>query len=270
MHRRTASRLVRLITTLFLLCGLCGASAQDAEPGSHAAVVIRFGDGQWLVRVADGPGSPMTGLELLQDAGLALALCGGAVCRIGPEGCDYPDEVCFCQCDASSEGCAYWTYSHWDDGEWRYSGVGAGGYTIGPGSIDGWAWGNGAQPPEIQSGAVFDSLCLAPCLPQAEASQAAIHVEVDFRGDENDNASVLARCRRAGDSWPEEGTSLVRGPSGFGGRVAEEQGPGAYEVQLTYTDPDGVNGSAAWVLTTTLHGLYLPAIHSSEATAASQ
>jgi chemotaxis protein CheC len=49
---------------------------------------------------------------------------GATICRIDGEGCNFPTESCFCQCQGSP--CIYWSYWRLTEGEWRYSNIGAG------------------------------------------------------------------------------------------------------------------------------------------------
>ena len=107
----------------------------------------------------------ITGVELLQRSGVTTIVdpsssFGQAVCKIDGEGCDYPLEDCFCQCQNLGENCVYWAYYHLVDGQWEYSGEGAGTYRVHDGDVEGWAWGpgtagSGTEPPVIP----FDQIC---------------------------------------------------------------------------------------------------------------
>lgn len=140
-----------------------GPPAAAQEP-SRAGVVVQHGDG--TVRAAcvlfDEP--EISGAELLRRSGLdvVMAVEGGLmVCSIAGEGCQYPQEPCFCQCQGQGP-CTYWSYWHLDprQGRWVYSSLGAGAYRVRNGDVDGWRWGSGtpgqaAAPPVL----TFEEVC---------------------------------------------------------------------------------------------------------------
>lgn len=133
------------------------APASGQAPENRAGLVIQFGDGRvatYCVRFGE---PSITGLELLNRSGLRpVAEVGGlgsAVCSIDGQGCAYPAQSCFCQCQGAA--CAYWNYLHLIDGAWRYSPVGASGYSVTDGAVDGWAWGDQAAPPVY----TLDQIC---------------------------------------------------------------------------------------------------------------
>ena len=161
MIRRTL-----LLPLLTALCLLAGASAARAEGGDHrAALVVRFGDGSVETRCVAFSESSITGTELLTRSGLQIVMdhtsgIGGAVCSIAEKGCAFPTQDCFCRCQGLT--CEYWAYYHWADG-WQYSQVGAGGYMVTDGALEGWSWGagnfaSGVEPPLL----TFDEVCPAP------------------------------------------------------------------------------------------------------------
>jgi hypothetical protein len=131
--------------------------AAGAQTQNRAGLVIQYGDGRintYCVRFSE---PSITGLDLLNRSGLkVIAEVGGqgaAMCSIGGQGCAYPTQSCFCQCQGAN--CAYWNYLHLIDGAWRYSPIGAAGYTIADGAIDGWAWGDKVAPPAY----TIDQIC---------------------------------------------------------------------------------------------------------------
>ncbi len=144
-----------------------GASSAQANGPNRAGLVVRFGDGSvWSGCIAFSE-PQITGLELLRRSGLSLIIeeggvYGGAVCKIRPDGCDFPYTSCFCQCEGAD--CVYWAYYHLQNGGWQYSNVGASGYWVRPGDVEGWAWGsgtfgqNGALPPAV----TFEQICPPP------------------------------------------------------------------------------------------------------------
>ena len=139
-------RWIVLIAWIALAAQLAPASGQAQN---RAGLVIQYPDGRaatYCVRFGE---PSITGLELLNRSGLRpVAEVGGlgsAVCSIDGQGCAYPAQPCFCQCQGAT--CAYWNYLHLIDGAWRYSPVGASNYVVADGAIDGWAWGDQAAPP---------------------------------------------------------------------------------------------------------------------------
>jgi hypothetical protein len=132
-----------------------------AQAPNRAALVVRYGDGTVWTQCVTFPEDEITGLQLLQRAGLEVVYARGGtgdlLCKIGREGCDNPN-LCLCQCKGAQ--CAYWSYWHLQDGNWQYSVVGASTYRVKPGTIDGWVWGIGTitdapQPPAVS----FEGIC---------------------------------------------------------------------------------------------------------------
>jgi len=231
---------------------------------SRAAMVVRLGSGQVLVRVVSFAGDSITGLELAERSGLTIVSWSNMVCKIGPQGCDNPSTYneCVCHCTAQSGGCDFWRYFHWQDGEWQFSGTGAAAHLVPAGGIEGWAWGdNAARPPEIDPLAIWDARRLAPGLARVTSSASGFQIQVDLQGDENHNAAAAARYRRLGGAWSSQPIPLVRENDLFGGQLPAALQPGAYEIGVTFSDPEGINGSAS--ITDTVHilgteRLYLP------------
>ncbi len=164
---------------LLLVLGLggprVGASAprarafQPATPGTHhAGLVIRYGDGHVETYCIAFDEPEITGVEVLERSGVPVIIdptssFGQAVCKIDGEGCNFPQEDCFCRCQQVGQNCEYWAYYHLRDGQWEYSGQGAGTYLVHDGDVEGWAWGSGspghgAEPPLY----TFEALCLPP------------------------------------------------------------------------------------------------------------
>jgi hypothetical protein len=61
----------------------------------------------------------------------------------------------------------YWAYQRLNGGAWSYSQVGAASTRVGPGAVEGWAWGsgsvqNGARPPTLS----FEQVCAPADQPQ--------------------------------------------------------------------------------------------------------
>lgn len=171
-HRRggLAARQARLARLAFaaalLLSGLAATSVSAQEPeNTRAGIVIDFGDGVVESACVDlGADGQATGEEVLAAAGFDVLIeyspMGGAVCRIGSLGCNFPDQSCWCECMSSP--CVYWAYNHLQGGQWVYSSIGASIYTVRAGDVEGWAWGagsltQGATPPVR----TFDQICAA-------------------------------------------------------------------------------------------------------------
>lgn len=165
--RRQVQPVMLLAGALVLLLWLTGASgiaAQIAGP-NRAALVVVHGDGRTVTRCVEFAEAQITGLELVQRSGLDLNLeasgMGASICRLDGEGCTYPGQSCFCQCEG--ESCVYWSYWRSQAGVWSYSNLGAASTVVTPGAIEGWVWGAGTvdvakAPPAI----AFDAVCAAP------------------------------------------------------------------------------------------------------------
>jgi len=246
------------VLTLVALLGITPTerAAANASLGPQTAILIQFGDGQYLVNTVKWAES-MTGMELLLATGLpVLATPAGFVCRIADDGCTPPVEVCPCIG-------ANWGYWYWAENEWKYSPVGAAGREVSAGGIDGWVfgWGKNTPPPTIEPEAIFDAARLTPGLPEIALTDGNMEVRVPYSGDVSENGNVTVQYRSVGGDWSEPPITLAREADAFVGHLANGLTPGDYEIRLTYTDPDGVNGSALWTVGVTVETeikLYLP------------
>lgn len=147
----------RFIPAVIAFLLILWSSALAQQDTNRAGLVIRYGDGRVETYCVAFAEPSITGAELLRRAGVEVimeynASMGEAICKIGGDGCDYPLEPCFCQCQGAD--CKYWAYYHLQEGTWVYSQVGAGNYQVTNGSVEGWAWGagepgQGAVPPVI-------------------------------------------------------------------------------------------------------------------------
>ena len=138
---------------LLLLFLLVPVVALAQEP-NRAAVVVAFDDGTAVSQCVTFDEPSISGYDLLQRTGLDLVVSTGglgtAVCRIADSGC--PANDCFCQCKGAD--CEYWSYWHWQDGDWQYARIGSHAYQVEDGAIEGWTWGPGsvteaARPPQV-------------------------------------------------------------------------------------------------------------------------
>lgn len=143
-----------LATILILAssCGNEGTSLPKAETNSDntAALIIDFGNDSTYTDCFDlGEKGEANGWDFLQSSGIEIVDNGGFACKIGEVGCDLLK--CYnCACpDYEAPSCQYWTYWHWVDGEWQFSQVGAGQYTVKPGATECWMWGNQNTPPKM-------------------------------------------------------------------------------------------------------------------------
>ncbi|MFN3337169.1 MAG: hypothetical protein ACK42I_06665, partial [Thermomicrobium sp.] len=127
---RSIRYLYRLFLALLLaLAPLAGASSAPAlaERPNGAGLVVRFGDGRVVTAYVQFDEPAITGIELLQRAGIPITVAsfgglGLAVCAIAGEGC--PAEDCFCQ--AKQQPAWFWHYyGLTPDGRWVLHSVGA-------------------------------------------------------------------------------------------------------------------------------------------------
>jgi hypothetical protein len=161
-----------LTTCSLLIVALISGAYSDqalAQGAQRVGLVVKFSNGNVFTDCIDYTGSGMTGEDVLDASGLPIVKdfsygLGAAICKIRRDGCDYPQEHCFCECAGAT--CDYWAYYHLDqqENEWVYSGRGVSGHTVQPGDVEGWAWGDGefggseVEPPLIS----FEELCPAP------------------------------------------------------------------------------------------------------------
>jgi hypothetical protein len=180
-HRsaRPAVSVVCFTFTIALL--LLSAFPVAAQEENRAVLVIVHGDGSVVMQCVAFAEASISGAEMLVRSGLDLSVeassMGATVCRIDGEGCTYPQQSCFCQCEGSP--CVYWSYWQLTGGEWRYSNIGAGNATVRNGDVNGWRWGLGTvekaePPPDI----TFDEICTkdAPMIESAFTLSATLSV----------------------------------------------------------------------------------------------
>ncbi len=160
-----------MAVALMVITAFPGISAK-AQSSNQVGLVVQYGDGEVVTRCIEFTEPQISGLEVLLRSGLDLVYSvggmGTTVCKIGEEGCDDPAR-CFCRC--KGDKCEYWSYWHLIDGEWQYSGVGAGGYAVRPGAVEGWVWGagtisNAPRPPDVS----FQDICSTRATPTSAAT----------------------------------------------------------------------------------------------------
>jgi hypothetical protein len=153
---------VFLMTVLIVGTPLFMAANVRAGGKNRVGLVVQYGDGSVTTKCVEFDDSSITGYQLLKKAGLNPIVehsgMGVAVCKIKSNGCDYPSEACFCECQGNP--CKYWVYHHLKNGSWHYSSLGASNYEVVDGDVEGWAWGEGSptgglEPPIY----TFDQIC---------------------------------------------------------------------------------------------------------------
>lgn len=79
----------------------------------------------------------------------------------------------------------YWVYWHYTDGSWHYSGVGASGYRVPDGGVEGWRFGRGQSSSAVVTprlGGEYEQLC--PDDPaNADGTQVAVVIDFGTEGD---------------------------------------------------------------------------------------
>ncbi len=151
-----------------------GTLPARAQTQNRAGVVVQFSTGSTLTRCVQFSEDSITGYDLIRRAQIPIAVefgsFGAAVCKIGNEGCSFPSQSCFCQCETLGAGCTYWGYSQLKDNAWTVSGLGAGNRQVRNGDVDGWRWGKGnGDSGEVPVSVTFDSVCSAEAVTQTQA-----------------------------------------------------------------------------------------------------
>lgn len=142
---RARRALVTLAVATSAAAGLAVAHAPAADAAacsgtSGVTVVVDFGSLGGGVVTGCAPGDPASGLAALTGAGFTYAFVPrmpGFVCQINvkPNPCN------------GAPVSAYWSYWHAPrHGSWTYASSGAGSYDPAPNTVEGWAFGAGAQP----------------------------------------------------------------------------------------------------------------------------
>ncbi len=151
---------VNVYSTVEALLGLANSPlfpistpvSQSQPVESRAGLVITRADGSSLLRCINFPGESISGLDFLTASNFKLEtaidpLRGMAICSIENEGC--PASNCFCDMPN------YWSYWHLQDGAWSYASGGAGTYPVANGTVEGWTYSNGIEPPVV----TFEQIC---------------------------------------------------------------------------------------------------------------
>lgn len=234
----------------------------------QAGLVVQFGSVNFLTHCIEFPDDEITGTELLRRSGLRVIMevsggAGAAICKIEEDGCDYPDEPCFCQCRGGGQ-CLYWAYYLWSGDGWHGSGIGSGSRKLGDGDVDGWVWGSTDPPPIISWDDIRDTHRTSAGYPRTEEEGSSLTITAPFRGDENSNGTASSRARPVGGIWNDP-IEMDREADLYVARICG-LADGRYETEVTYNDPDGLNGTDSWIQesvvgTPVTYTLFIP-IHS--------
>lgn len=160
------------LAALAVLLLVASAAARAQPPERRAGLVVQFGDGSLQTACVRFSEETISGLDLLLRSGLPVVVqtggIGAAVCKIGPDGCNYPAEGCFCKRDGARS--IYWAFYTLQGDRWAYANLGAANVAVGDGDVHGWAWGlgdasGGALPP-VRS---IDTICAPATAPAPTA-----------------------------------------------------------------------------------------------------
>jgi prenyltransferase beta subunit len=226
-------------------------------PGNQATVIIDYGNGSRESICVEFEQAPISGLELLDLAGVPYELAveyPGMVTQIRDVGCPGDDPYC--------DPPMYWSYLYWDGAEgWQSYPVGAADSEVVDGTVDGWHWVDwnvwppegpaitpqavvpfepverGADPDQVRAGVVV--------LPPARAAGAeSMPVYVSFGSDLNRDAEVGLLYRPlTGTKWI--AVPLARGDGAFSATLPIDN-PDLFEFRGTWADPDGIR-AFQWV-----------------------
>jgi hypothetical protein len=206
MRRRPALALVLWVASALLLALPMGAAAQEPDPAPAAeaqeesasvGLLVVKGDGSILSRCVPWSEEIRTGYDLIVAAEVDFsseqAAMGATICSLDGEGCSYPQQGCFCECQGSP--CVYWSYWLLRDEGWSYSNQGAANQRVAAGDLQAWVWGAGTsefatEPPD----ATLADICAEDASEVSEVSEAAPPAE----GVASSSARVEAPAMAAG------------------------------------------------------------------------
>lgn len=154
---------VLVFAALVLLAFLAVGWAQPTP--NRAGVVVQFGDGRVEQACVDFVENEITGIDLLNRAGIEYVAqstgMGAAVCQIENEGCAYPADDCFCQCQGAS--CVFWRLYTARDNAWALANIGASSTKVRDGDVQAWVWGGGTlSQGEAPEGITPADVCAVP------------------------------------------------------------------------------------------------------------
>lgn len=158
-----------VLLILLVAAALSGCRAPAPPNAGRAALVVRGPSGGVQQACVQLRGDKSNGEQVLLDAGWEVSLdaansMGSIVCAIDGEGCRFPAEGCFCECN-SLGSCSYWAYfTHGADGQWVYSPLGARAQPVRDGDLHAWVWvsSTSSEPGALQARlpeVTFDDVC---------------------------------------------------------------------------------------------------------------
>lgn len=149
---------VVLWPALMLLATLGVQSPTTGQEPNRAAVVVQHGDLETSSACVTFPTDTISGFELLERSGFEYIAqqfdFGRSICWLDGEGCNYPEEDCFC------DPVNFWGYWTQDEGEPipTQSDVGPDDRTVEDGDLDHWVWGPSGSAPVPED---FSEVCPA-------------------------------------------------------------------------------------------------------------
>jgi hypothetical protein len=202
-----------------LILALALTAAAQAQPAENrAGLVVQYADGEVEAACVRFSEAEISGVELLERSGIPAVVqgssMGAAVCKIGPDGCDYPAESCFCERDGARS--IYWAFYSLEGGAWSYANLGAASVAVRDGTVHGWAWGagesgSGAQPPTLS----FEAVCGAEAQPTATESLGATQPAAATHPSEMPSAAPAATTAPEPGTPASGGTGAALGYIGF-------------------------------------------------------
>ncbi len=233
---RSAKSAIYSAILLAFAVWLLGATPASAQDGAQAGLVIVHGDDSVTTQCVAFAEESITGAELLVRSGLDVAMeassMGATICRLDGQGCDYPQESCFCQCEGSP--CVYWSYWRLGSEGWTYSNLGAGNATVRAGDVDGWRWGEGRidraeSPPAI----TFDEICAGETERLTAESAAGAENSAEKPEDEvvekGEDSAPLAVAATAGATSANDARQVSGAATGSTGSAVTAQTGSAIE-----------------------------------------
>jgi hypothetical protein len=219
-------------------------------------LIVEFSDGAVQRFCVSFTEQTISGLDLLVRSGLPVHYqdYGGgsvAMCKIGPDGCDYPSKPCFCKCPNPSKGCRFWGYYTLDrsTGSWEFATEGAGTREVHDGDIDGWRWGTheSANPPPASS---LSSICTSGTVigpsPKPAASPRTVTTSGGTAPPKASGSSPFPKTTAASRSpTPTPSASSANDPRGSQAAAAtptdgNRRSPGAAAVALVLASAAGL------------------------------
>jgi hypothetical protein len=162
----------RFLTLLALVVVVVLAAGFVQPTPNRAGVVVQFGDGGTQTACVTFDEAEINGIDLLQRARLQYIPqptgMGAAICQIEGEGCAYPAEDCFCQCQGAP--CVFWRLYTAQGNTWQLASIGASSTVVRDGDVQAWVWGGGTLTQgEAPEGITPADVCAVPSVDQPSA-----------------------------------------------------------------------------------------------------